>query len=102
MITTDLVIKRTVLISGASKGIGLAISQRLATKGYQVIGIARNNPDASYPGIFFPCDLNDVNALRHLVFELPNFTFLGSNSAGSYFPPTHSKNSFRSLCFGFL
>lgn len=55
----SLVNKRTVLISGASKGIGLAISQRLAAKGYQVIGIARNNPDITYPGIFFACDLNN-------------------------------------------
>ena len=36
--------KRTVVVTGASKGIGKATSQRLAHAGYHVIGIARTEP----------------------------------------------------------
>ena len=39
---------RTVLISGASKGIGRALAERLATQGHKVIGIARTG-DATFP-----------------------------------------------------
>lgn len=38
-----------VLVTGAGKGIGLAISQRLAKAGYEVIGVARNAPAGSSP-----------------------------------------------------
>lgn len=52
-------IQRTVLITGATKGIGLATSHRLSKKGYQVIGLARTIPE-NYPGIFFQCDLSRI------------------------------------------
>jgi NAD(P)-dependent dehydrogenase (short-subunit alcohol dehydrogenase family) len=39
----------TVLISGASKGIGRALAERLTTQGHTVIGFARAG-DATFPG----------------------------------------------------
>ncbi|MCX7124304.1 MAG: SDR family oxidoreductase [Gammaproteobacteria bacterium] len=51
---------KTALITGATKGIGPAITERLIKKGYQVIGIARNDSETPYPGVFFPCDLSDI------------------------------------------
>jgi len=48
--------KKTVVITGASKGIGLATSQRLAQAGYQVIGVARSTPKQVFPGKFLTCD----------------------------------------------
>ena len=49
----------TVLITGASKGIGRATVDELVAKGVQVIGIARSEPDSSFPGAFYTADLAD-------------------------------------------
>ncbi len=45
------------LITGASKGIGLATAQRIANDGGEVIGIARNSVSTRFPGKFFTADL---------------------------------------------
>lgn len=50
--------KRTFLITGASKGIGLALAQRLAASDHKVIGIARN-PVEGFPGTLHTLDLAD-------------------------------------------
>jgi NAD(P)-dependent dehydrogenase (short-subunit alcohol dehydrogenase family) len=49
----------TVLITGATQGIGLATSRMLAERGVSVVGIARNAPEADFPGTFFAADLSD-------------------------------------------
>lgn len=51
---------RTVLISGATKGIGLATSVRLSRHGYMIIGLARHKPETGFPGTIFPCNLADA------------------------------------------
>jgi 3-oxoacyl-[acyl-carrier protein] reductase len=50
--------KRTFLITGASKGIGLALAESLAKKGHDVVGIARNATDG-FPGRLHRLDLSD-------------------------------------------
>lgn len=52
---------RTVLISGAGKGIGRALAERLDRQGHQVIGIARTG-DATFPGELRTVDLSDRDA----------------------------------------
>lgn len=52
---------RTFLITGASKGIGLALSHQLARDGHRVIGIARHAV-ADFPGTLIKLDLGDSAA----------------------------------------
>lgn len=49
--------QRTFLITGASKGIGRALSERLVQQGHRVVGLARNRSD-------FPGELVSVNLSR--------------------------------------
>lgn len=50
--------KKNVLVTGATKGIGLETSHRLTADGFNVIGIARNSI-AGFPGTLFPCNLGN-------------------------------------------
>lgn len=50
--------KRRVLITGASKGIGRAVADRVAASGNEPIGLARTAP-TDFPGPFYPVDLAD-------------------------------------------
>jgi NAD(P)-dependent dehydrogenase (short-subunit alcohol dehydrogenase family) len=66
--------KKTVVITGASKGIGLVTSKRLALAGYHVIGIARTEPDQVFPGEFLPCDLSSEKETESVIAKiLDNF-----------------------------
>jgi 3-oxoacyl-[acyl-carrier protein] reductase len=68
---------RTFLITGASKGIGLALSQRLARDGHHVIGIARHRTD-DFPGTLVPVNLGDRVATDAALADLTHrFAFDG-------------------------
>ncbi|MFT4272594.1 MAG: SDR family oxidoreductase [Pantoea sp.] len=62
--------KRTFLITGASKGIGFALSQRLAASGHQVIGIARSAPAHPFPGHFIALDLADSAGFKQALGDI--------------------------------
>src|SRR5690349_18961456 len=49
---------RRILITGASKGIGRAIADRVAAAGNTPVGLARTAPD-DFPGEFYEVDLAD-------------------------------------------
>ena len=68
----------SVLITGASRGIGLAIAQRLAASGYTAIALARTQGEALTAAIeqangaisFVPFDLTDLDAIPDLARDL--------------------------------
>jgi len=64
---------RTLLVSGASSGIGQAICKRLISEGHKIIGLARNFnkttcPDPSFHAISM--DLSDIEALPERLKKL--------------------------------
>jgi NAD(P)-dependent dehydrogenase (short-subunit alcohol dehydrogenase family) len=71
------------LITGASKGIGRACAELLASRGQQVVGLARHQAD-DFPGDFYCVDLGDRRALDDLLQSLCNrYAFSGLvNNAG--------------------
>ena len=70
---------RNVIVTGGSRGLGLAICERLALAGYRAIAVARSEtPElkaamlaASQGGILFaPFDLGDIDAMPEFVRSL--------------------------------
>jgi len=60
---------RTILITGASKGIGRAAAEQLHAQGHTVIGLARKDP-GDFPGPFYPIDLLDDRRSAELFTSL--------------------------------
>src|SRR5580700_4631110 len=71
-----------VLVTGGSRGLGLAIASALATCGYRVIAIARSQseefreaimalePESKERLSFLPCDLSDTRNIGAMVGRL--------------------------------
>lgn len=75
--------RRTVLISGATRGIGRALAERLAQQGHAVVGIARRG-DAGFPGELRTVDLSDRNATAAAMREISSTNRIDAvvNNAG--------------------
>ncbi|HLT99377.1 MAG TPA: SDR family oxidoreductase [Burkholderiaceae bacterium] len=58
---------KCVLVTGATKGIGWAISQKLADQGCHVVGLARHTQDIDFPGYLYPCDLSNAGETEEVL-----------------------------------
>src|SRR5690606_41807010 len=56
-----------VLVTGATKGIGWAISRRLADLGCHVVGLARHTQDIDFPGYLYSCDLANAGETEDIL-----------------------------------
>ena len=61
--------KKVIVITGASKGIGHAAAHALVDSGWSVIGVARNAPQ-SFPGEFIETDLADRDETQAMADDL--------------------------------
>ena len=66
---------KTVLITGASSGIGLTTALKLAAENFEVYGIGRHfDENLSYPENFhrYVCDITDTKALNNTLADIKN------------------------------
>ena len=76
------------LISGATRGIGLACAERLHHAGHHIVGLARSAPEQVFPGDFFAVDFTDRSASADVLQSLHGqFEFTGLvNNVGTVGP----------------
>jgi len=62
-------VRRALIVTGASRGLGRAIAERAVAAGYDVIGVARSAAEAPFP--IHACDVADAAAVKALAAALP-------------------------------
>ncbi len=73
---------KTILITGASSGIGLATATRLNQLGYTVYGTSRKPSQQPYPFTMLELDINNANSLRDCLEQIKQPIDILINNAG--------------------
>ena len=69
-----IVTEKTILVTGASGGMGLAVCRLLTEKGYQVFGIDIREPDTMINWTFAQADLTDMRSVKAAKDNIQNQT----------------------------
>ena len=76
---------KTVLVTGANRGIGLATCKILSKKKYKIIGVAISKIK-NFPGKFIECDLSNQNSINDLIKKIKKYNInCLVNNAGTSF-----------------
>jgi len=62
--------QRVTLVTGATRGIGRACVERLASQGHTIVGMARGAPTGDFPGESLIVDLTDRDATAEALSEI--------------------------------
>ena len=65
---------KKIIVTGCSSGIGFYLAENLNKSGYQVIGIARNEPKEKYSFIFEKCDVRNLNSVKSFFLKVKKDT----------------------------
>jgi 3-oxoacyl-[acyl-carrier protein] reductase len=62
--------ERATLVTGATRGIGRAIAEKLAKQKHRIVGIARSAGDADFPGEVFIADLREAESVKSALADI--------------------------------
>jgi NAD(P)-dependent dehydrogenase (short-subunit alcohol dehydrogenase family) len=62
--------QRVTLVTGATRGIGRAICDKLAAQHHRIVGIARSTGDSTFPGEVFAADLGDEQSTKRALADI--------------------------------
>jgi NAD(P)-dependent dehydrogenase (short-subunit alcohol dehydrogenase family) len=62
--------KRVTLVTGATRGIGRAIAEKLSSQNHDIVGIARSKGDDRFPGEVVVADMRDAQSVERTLAEI--------------------------------